>query len=281
MGIRVAFLRRKRSWQMGAEIVALTVAFAFIGLAQAAERIRQKDDARQARLKEESLLTDRFGPMVLVPAGEFIMGDNHGDGYGREKPSRRVYLDAFYIDKYLVTNDRFRLAGMTPARTYEDKFNGPNQPVVGVTWSQADEYCRKAGKRLPTEAEWEKAARGVDGRKYPWGNEWLPQKLIWEETGRGKTHPVDRPYHTHESPYGAVDMAGNVWQWVSGWYDENYYGSAPDRNPQGPASGKTKVLRGGSWWSRETKYLRVSYRNHFSPLAMNTFWGFRCAKALN
>ena len=107
-------------------------------------------------------------PMVHVPAGRFIMGSNE---YDDEKPRRRIYLGGFYIDKYEVTNARFRAAGMSPKRSYGSKFGGSSQPAVGVTWHQAKAYCEKAGKRLPTEAEWEKAARGTDGRKYPWGNE--------------------------------------------------------------------------------------------------------------
>ena len=154
--------------------------------------------------------------MVHVPAGWFIMGSNE---YDDEKPRRRVYLDGFYIDKYEVTNARFRSAGMTPDTNYGSKFGGSSQPVVGVTWHQAKAYCEKAGKRLPTEAEWEKAARGADGRKYPWGNSWDASKLI---NSGGKTHPVDRSYNTHESPYGAVDMAGNVWEWVNDRYNTRY-----------------------------------------------------------
>ena len=105
--------------------------------------------------------------MILVPAGSFIRGSN--DGPSDERPRRRVYLDAFYMDKYPVTNARFRRFGK-PKRDYGSKFNGARQPVVGVTWFQARDYCKSVGKHLPTEAQWEKAARGVDGRKYPWGN---------------------------------------------------------------------------------------------------------------
>ena len=133
-----------------------------------------------------------------------------------------LYLDGFYIDKYPVTNARFRAAGLRPKKDYGSKFNGDSQPIVGVTWHQAKAYCEKAGKRLPTEAEWEKAARGTDGRKYPWGNYWDASKVIWRKNSGRKLHPVDRSYSTHVSPYGAVDMAGNVWEWVNDRYNTRY-----------------------------------------------------------
>ncbi|MDP6620335.1 MAG: SUMF1/EgtB/PvdO family nonheme iron enzyme, partial [Nitrospinota bacterium] len=190
--------------------------------------------------------------MVLVPAGYFIRGSTSEEvddalrmskkvynsakrgWFEREMPQRRIYLDAFYIDKYPVTNARFRRFGK-PKTDHGSKFNGARQPVVGVTWSQARDYCGSVGKRLPTEAEWEKAARGVDGRKYPWGNQWDGSKVIWSKNSGGKTHPVDRTSKTHRSPYGAVDMSGNVWQWVGDWFKADYYRSAPARNPKGPA----------------------------------------------
>ena len=189
--------------------------------------------------------------MVLVPAGGFIRGSTPQQAetvyresekkyswfkkefFDAEDPQRRIHLDAFYIDKYPVTNGRFRRFGR-PEKDYGSEFNGAGQPVVGVTWTQASDYCRSAGKRLPTEAEWEKSARGVDGRKYPWGNQWDGSKVIWYKNRGGKTHPVDRTYNTHRSPYGVVDMAGNTWEWVADWYGKNYYANAPDRNPKGP-----------------------------------------------
>ncbi len=216
-------------------------------------------------------------PLVLVPAGEFIMGSDEGPD---EKPQRRVYLDGFYIDKYPITNVRFRASGMSPKRDYGPKFNGTSQPVVGVTWHQAREYCQKEGRRLPTEAEWENAARGTDGRKYPWGNSWDASKLIWDENGKGRTHPVDRSYNTNKSPYGAVDMTGNVWEWIQDWFRENYYRNAPARNPKGPGSGDGRLLRGGSWRNSYTWYFRPAYRFGYAPVENSDIWGFRCAKDL-
>ena len=190
-------------------------------------------------------------PMVHVPAGRFIMGSSSG---GRnEIPRRRVYLDDFYIDKYPVTNERFarfvessghvteaetggggwvytgskwkkdsRANWSAPSGSGSSHRNRLRHPVVQVSWNDALAYCRWGGKRLPTEAEWEKAARGTDGRKYPWGNSWDASKVIWRKNSGGKTHPVDRSYNTHESPYGAVDMAGNVWEWVNDRYNTRY-----------------------------------------------------------
>ena len=214
--------------------------------------------------------------MVKVPAGGFIMGSDSGGG--DEKPRRRVYLDGFFIDKYPVTNARFRRFGK-PEKDYGSPFNGARHPVVGVTWSQARDYCGSVGKRLPTEAEWEKAARGVDGRKYPWGGQWDPTKVIWDKNSDRKTHPVDRTYNTHRSPFGAVDMSGNVLQWVQDRYGEDYYRTAPDRNPKGPASGSGRVVRGGSWSYNKPTGFRAAYRNWYRPDGRDNGLGFRCAKA--
>ena len=127
--------------------------------------------------------------MVKVPSGWFIMGSGE---YDDEKPRRRVYLDKFFIDKYLVTNARFRRFG-TPDWDFGAQFNGARQPVVGVQWFQARDYCTSAGKRLPTEAEWEKSARGVDGRKYPWGNQWDGSKVIWDKNSFVAPRLLDDP----------------------------------------------------------------------------------------
>jgi formylglycine-generating enzyme required for sulfatase activity len=214
--------------------------------------------------------------MVLVPAGEFIMGSNQDSD---EMPQRRVYLDAFYIDKYPVTNSRFRRFG-EPAENQGSQFNGDRQSVVGVMWYQARDYCKSVEKRLPTEAEWEKATRGVDGRKYPWGTRWDGSKVIWRENSGIKTHRVDRTYNTHRSPFGAVDMVGNTWEWVQDWYGTEYYRNAPNRNPKGPASGSGRVLRGGSWLIvADSRFFRAAYRFWFDPGTRSYDFSFRCAKA--
>ncbi|MDP3768234.1 MAG: formylglycine-generating enzyme family protein, partial [Dehalococcoidia bacterium] len=215
--------------------------------------------------------------MVLVPAGEFWMGSKD---YDREKPRHRVHLDAFSIDKYEVTNalyGRFIQATGRAAPSYwnDSKWNGSSQPVVGVTWHDADAYCKWAGKRLPSEAEWEKAARGTDGRKYPWGDQWDVSKAN-ADNELGKTAAVGS-YPGGASPYGAQDMAGNVWEWVADWYDKDYYKQSPERNPRGPDSGQYRVLRGGSWHDAPY-YLRTADRSSSAPDFRNYDLGFRCAR---
>jgi len=119
----------------------------------------------------------------------------------------------------------------------------------------------------------------VDGRKYPWENQWDGSKMIWRENSGGKTHPVDRTYNTHRSPYGAVDMSGNVLQWVQDWYGEDYYRNAPDRNPKGPAYGSGRVVRGGSWSDFTPMHFRAAHRGGIQPVTTYDILGFRCARA--
>ncbi|MFP6892026.1 MAG: SUMF1/EgtB/PvdO family nonheme iron enzyme, partial [Nitrospinota bacterium] len=145
----------------------------------------------ESGLPMEVISTADNAPMILVPAGEFIMGTD--DARYSEKPQHQVYLDGFYVEKFPVTNKHFQEAEIRPEKDYGPQFNGPMQPVMGVSWNQAEAYCEKAGKRLPTEAEWEKAARGTDGRIYPWGNEWDGSKLIWSETSGGGLLRKERP----------------------------------------------------------------------------------------
>ncbi|MBI4489948.1 MAG: formylglycine-generating enzyme family protein [Deltaproteobacteria bacterium] len=220
--------------------------------------------------------------MVLIPPGEFWMGSEDGDS--DEKPRRRLYLDAFYIDKYEVTNALYRkfmeaTGRQAPSYWNNSNFNGPNQPGVGLTWYDAEAYCRWAGKRLPTEAEWEKAARGTDGRKYPWGNEEPDGNKANYGRNLGKTAPVGS-YLSGVSPYGVHDMAGNVWEWVADWYGSTYYRRALDRNPKGPESGQYRVLRGGSWYESSSQS-RSSRRFSFNPKIRGFGFdiiGFRCAQ---
>jgi len=222
--------------------------------------------------------TEDGAEMVLVPAGEFTMGSNDADD---EKPPHRVYLDAFYIDKYETTNalyGRFMGATGRPAPLYwnDEKWNGAMQPVVSVTWHDANAYCQWAGKRLPTEAEWEKAARGTDGRKYPWGEQWDVSRAHSDESKLGKTAPVGS-YAGGVSPYGAYDMAGNVWEWVADRYAKDYYQRSPERNPRGSDSGTSRVLRGGSWFNLPFS-LRSSNRYFNSPDDRHGSIAFRCAR---
>ncbi len=178
--------------------------------------------------------------MVSVPSGEFLMGSDLGDH--DEQPQRRVTLSRFWIDKLQVTNGQYRRfleetkAYAPPPSFAKDDFVGPRQPVVSVAWEEAEAYCRWAGKRLPTEAEWEKAARSADGRKYPWGEgDPLPEVAQYSGGEERRTLPADA-LPGSASPYGCLQMAGNAYEWVNDWFDAFYYRSAPDEDPGGPLS---------------------------------------------
>ncbi|MEO7860312.1 MAG: SUMF1/EgtB/PvdO family nonheme iron enzyme [Nitrospirales bacterium] len=248
---------------------------------QVQEKIQQEHKVNHAT---PSLPQHLERSMVLVPAGEFIMGSWTGDG--DERPVRRIYLDAFFMDKDQLTVGQY--AKFLDATSHEapsewnimSRAMHRDRPVVNVDWADAAAYCTWAGKRQPTEAEWETAARGTDGRTYPWGDE-PPTKFhgnmnkeLWNNH-MGLT-PVGM-FDGGKSPYGINDMAGNVWEWVSDWYDDDYYTTAPLRNPTGPATGLSKVVRGGSWGSGP-EGLRSAERETHVPSFQGYGTGFRCAK---
>ena len=205
-----------------------------------------------------------------------------------ERPQHTVTLDAYYIDKYEVTNARYQACVVSDAcsppnevrpftqELYYGNTAYADYPVVHVTWDQAEAYCAWAGKRLPTEAEWEKAARGTDGRTYPWGEQ-APDRMLLNYNGNeGRTTPVGS-YPDGASPYGALDMAGNVMEWTADWYDDDYYSVSPERNPPGPSAGEMRVLRGGSWVYYYID-VRAAYRDNDYPGDwMNV--GFRCVRS--
>ncbi|MEW6087349.1 MAG: formylglycine-generating enzyme family protein [bacterium] len=218
--------------------------------------------------------------MILIPAGEFIMGYN--DGNSDENPEHKVYLDAFYMDKYEVSNkdyQKFIRETDYPApefwysKEYKN-FNKPDHPVVGVSFEDAFNYALWAKKRLPTEAEWEKACRGDSSFLYPWGDK-KPDKSLGnfcsEATVDSKSFPEG------VSPYGIYNMLGNVWEWCSDWYDENYYKSAPYQNPSSPKITGRRVLRGGSFLC-SLDILRATLRGYADPKDKAVYYGFRCAK---
>ena len=225
--------------------------------------------------------------MVLVTRGEFIMGSSdHQD----EKP-HNVVLDAYYIDKYEASNKEYKefmkaTGHAAPAYWDDPRLNKPEQPVVGVNWYDASAYCEWKGKRLPTEAEWERAAKGPDGHAhYPWGHQLHPSKANYGQM-IGHTTAVDS-YPEGVSGFGAYNMAGNVFEWVSDWYDPGYFHVSPAMNPQGPATGlnfanqgPVKVLKGGSWLAPSSS-LHTSHRfwNQPENNSYGVGLGFRCAQA--
>jgi formylglycine-generating enzyme required for sulfatase activity len=218
-----------------------------------------------------ALLDTLSHPLVYVPAGEFIMGN--GDPFqedlghrayyipqlgDNERPAHRIFLTEYWIDKFPVTNAQFAQFAQELGGHFEFPLGKERHPVVGVNPIHYRDYVRWCGKRLPTEAQWEKAARGTDGRRYPWGNTWDSNKC--NVSGRGTT-PVDA-YPEGASPYGCQDMAGNVYELVADWYDSNYYAMSPRENPLGPARGVCHVLRGGGWFSGDSGTVRCAYRFH-------------------
>jgi sulfatase modifying factor 1 len=225
--------------------------------------------------------------MVMIPAGPFLRGTNQG-GFD-ERPQRTIYLDSFLIDRYEVTNGQYaafvkatghRRAG-PPSRYAKNtvRMRGVNQPVVYVSWDDAKAYCEWKGRRLPSEAEWEKAMRGTDGRLWPWGNVEILDGANWARVDDGfeVAAPVGR-VRSDESPYGVRDGAGNVMEWVEDWYQENSYAESPDRNPPSPEYGTYKVLRGAGYTSAGSD-LRITARSKMMQDFRDETIGFRCAQS--
>jgi iron(II)-dependent oxidoreductase len=219
--------------------------------------------------------------MVVVPAGWFLMGED--DGRESNRPQRQVYLDAFAIDRTEVTNTSFAKfveeADYQPAGWTADVLaEHAAEPATGILWREADAYCRWAGLRLPTEAEWEKAARGTDGRFFPWGNDWDKNRANTSTSGQGGPVPVGS-FPTGASPYGVLDMAGNAAEWVADYFDFGYYRQAPNHNPRGPDKVMDHGLRGGSWASAPED-IQTFMRDSSHSVRPNPRVGFRCARTL-
>ncbi len=275
------------------------------------EKARWEQDTREKKLAEDRASQEvEAGKMaenpagiewIKIPAGEFTMGSND---YSNEKPPRKVYLDEYLMAKTPVTNAQFKKfidAGGYKNKEYwsdtgwnwltgenstqlgdwdNEKWNTPSQPVVGVSWYEAKAFSKWANCRLPSEAEWEKAARGPStgsgtGHKYPWGNEKPNKNLANFNNNIGKTTLVGKYSPAGDSPYGCVDMAGNVWEWCVDWFDV-YPGG--DINASGDFGEKYKVLRGGSWSNYEND-LRSAARSRLDPTYAYYNFGFRCSRS--
>ena len=236
--------------------------------------------------------------MLLVPAGYFQMGTSQTEinelqqlvnfkpsWCADEEPQRGVYLNAFYMDETPVTCREYKKfldanRGIAvPAnwdrlrRDFAPQF--VDHPVTFVSWDDAAAYAKWAGKRLPTEAEWEKAARGTDERRFPWGRVWEASRCNTKEGKVGGTTPVYQYGNFGASPYGVLDMAGNVWEWCADWYEEDYYAHGPTQNPRGPTESDWRVLRGGAW-DTSMDYARCGSRDYIVPDEGYATVGFRC-----
>ena len=220
---------------------------------------------------------------IYIPAGEFLMGSDDEHALPLEKPQRTFSMDAYWIDSIPVTNKMYQQcmdAGVcgNPASIYE-QFDDPayaDNPVVFITWFQADEYCHWVGGKLPGEAQWDYAARGSDGRLYPWGNTEPNQYLLNYKDIIGFTSPAGS-YPDGASPFGVLDMAGNVREWTDDWFSETFFLDAPDANPSGPAEGEYKVLKGGGY-SDPREIVRLTTRCFHDPISPGANRGFRCVR---
>lgn len=237
-------------------------------------------------------ITDDFGvPMMFVPEGEFTMGvEPPPTGGPYDNTLHMVYLDSYYIDKYEVTNAYYAVcvsAGVCDlpyrfySKTHENYYRNSefdDYPVIALDYEKAKVYCIWRDAQLPTEAQWEKAARGIDERNYPWGNRNSDNTLANFDSINGDTMPVGS-YPMGASPYGVMDMAGNVWEWVADNYSIDYYQNSPYNNPAAPSTGINPVVRGGAW---DTYWNQIQvYERWINPVGLFYTVGFRCAKNIS
>ena len=278
-------------------VLARSIRFITLGILLFMAPLIEKGMGQAAEPLPPTLSGKDGAPMALIPEGLFPMGVPHSarDGGVDERPNHEVFVDSFYMDIYEVTNGRYlkfvtetnHRVPLHPSDASLGLWKGnmmpesvTDLPVINVDWFDADAYCRWAGKRLPTEAEWEKAAKGPNDWRFAWGdveptNEHANfNQLAW----RGEATLVQVGiYEKGKSPYGIYDVAGNVWEWVSDWYQADYYQHSPTHNPKGPETGKYKAVR-SSGWQGETPQMRVFTRIKSLPTDRNNSTGFRCAK---
>ncbi|MBV52412.1 MAG: hypothetical protein CMH77_07985 [Nitrospinae bacterium] len=296
-------MRKKIKTNLSFSLITLVIAFSGSNLfhAKANEASSQTEspklEEQAAGIKgeyEEFLRKFKEKPphgMILIPGGVFMMGSEHGDT--DEKPVHEVALGPFFIDQFEVTQKKFEkvmgfnpsifISGtftggyLMPGESGEEpaKFKGHNRPVERVTWHEAKEYCEKLNKRLPTEAEWEYAARAGSTTKFYWGDK-SDVSFSWTaKNARSRSHLVGEK---NPNAFNLYDISGNVWEWVADWYEEKSYSKKPEANPKGPVTGVNKVMRGGSWYAHPN-YSRSTYRAQNDPTVKYTDIGFRCVLA--
>jgi formylglycine-generating enzyme required for sulfatase activity len=284
-------VQMERGYGFNVCLVAVTAGVLFLAAAP-------MDQGKTAPSASPETIKGKDGaPMILIPAGPFKMGSN--EGLPNERPEHQVTLDSYYIDQYEVTLSLYRKFlesgkhDSPPTWDDEAATTVGDRPAIGMKWADAAAYCQWAGKRLPTEAEWEKAARGTDGRRYPWGHMqpfvdianynrgvWVNEAITLVAVTSGLEGMSVRHglKEGGKSPYGLSHMAGNASEWVADWYDREYYQQSPEKNPTGPAKGEKRVLRGGSWADLPPA-LRVTARFSAEPEFEDRTIGFRCAMA--
>ncbi|MGV8125104.1 MAG: formylglycine-generating enzyme family protein [Candidatus Xenobiia bacterium LiM19] len=267
-----------------------------IAVKKSADTAAEKTSDLKEGPKPEEMTNLRDGAVMrYIPAGSCVIGSPDGEGDDDEHPRHTVQLGAYYIYTKEVTNGQFSnfiaSAGYDAEGEWEysAKPGRESHPVLNVTWNDARAYCTWAGGQLPTEAQWEKAARGDNGFKYPWGDEWKDDLCNWRQ---GPPRPlmaniVDSrgtlpggSFPEGKSPFGIMDMAGNVAEWCSDYYDEHYYSTSPQIDPRGPDGGEDRVIRGGSWAVADYDMMRCADRVRLSPIMRLNTLGFRVVKPL-
>jgi formylglycine-generating enzyme required for sulfatase activity len=244
------------------------------------QAVTRKQDSSQHSAPQILINRKDGAVMIYITRGPFPMGDDDTEFIKSKNPRHMVSLSGYYIYKNLVTVAMYVKFCQVTGRQMPPKpaWGGQeDHPIVNVTWDDASAYCKWAGVALPTEAQWEKAARGTDGRKFPWGDTFDASKLQcskWSMSDAKGTAPVGS-FPSGASPYGVLDMAGNVWQWCSDWYDEDYCKSDHGSDPAGPDSGSFRLVRGGSWDYEDADLFRSAFRNRFGPAVRYNDVGFR------